>query len=376
MLPPAVTIGGSAVKTFSKCVQEISVKAGGYSRFTLEMVVADGYTEADLTRLFDTWLMKELIARKGAITWHGLVYEMTLLQNGYPTTLSMWEVYNRVNVFWRSPYADTFDTGWIDHLPSQLKYGVIEATNTPRGVFVGERAEAYAKGLLGNHAYPNREYGMFQGGASENGELLPGETKLTVVAVGWATHANRQYVYIPPPPDDPPPDYEPPEVNISAYVRQLITASPYLRIGNVVDTTATIVLEENNITNQYVPLWDHLVELAARASNEFHPWDVAAYADGRVFFGPVPIAPRFEWRDKPYLFSGNNPEWGALPGICRDRRSPIKGKQPDDWRESASDVWVDTIVCDMTKDQAELTYAPFDEDHISASIWGDFYYGG
>ena len=54
MIPPAVTVGGSSVKAFSKCIQEVSVKAGGYSRFTIEMTLDDGYTENELIQKFET----------------------------------------------------------------------------------------------------------------------------------------------------------------------------------------------------------------------------------------------------------------------------------------------------------------------------------
>lgn len=365
MREPGIFINGVQVKqAIQNYAQEISaMEGGGFFRCSFDIIGQ----KSKLSNMFEAWPLKKMKAVDKGTIFEGYVYEMTLQSGGLPLSINMMDVFNRVKVFYRTPYADTQEVAWLDHAASQSQYGILEKIVRPQGIWVNENAELYGWYLLAQNGWPRISVGAYS---------MSEDTKLSVVCVGAATHANRRYVDIPPPPDyDEDPDADRLIVNVTDRVKALVDWHPELQRGDIQSLDATMPLEESNPTARFIPFWDHIKQLGARAARNYIPIAPVIYEDNRVSFREANPTPIYRWRDKPTRMSGKPLDYSDRPGVLRLETQAVAPPYPDHWLLSANDSWQDTVIAQQADEEARLVGKSFDTGAIAAAILGDLYYG-
>lgn len=283
---------------------------------------------------FNAYLFAGLGVYDIGTLFEGLIAELVLTLDGRPLTIGIMEhFYNRVKVIFRVPESanissNLLETGWIENPASIQAFGIYEHVARPPMVMVYENAERYAQMLLSEHSIPRKRRGRNRAGVDDG---------LKFTAVGRCDLANRRYVAIPPAPDGvDPADVEP--ILVTDYARQIVGNNPWLRIGQVDRSTATIQVVEQDVGQRYVPTWTRLQELAEMASVDGHPFMVQAWEDGRVDFVRKDPEPIYFWENGYGELAA-----AARPGMATDKHAPTGQNQAGTWYRSPDDYWIGSV---------------------------------
>ncbi len=318
----------------TKYSQEVADQFGFY-RATLDM----SGTRDQLEAWFSAFLFAGVAVEDSGTMFEGRNAEMVLTLDGRPVTVSILDgkkFFNRVNVLYRPPQSANIDenlleTGWIENPDSIAAFGVFEQIIKPAPVMVNEGAVREARRQLSDFSYPRKVRGRYRSGVDDG---------LSLVVVGRYDLANRRFVTIPPAPDGiEPEDVDP--ILVTDYVRQIIDGNPWMRPGEIDDSTAMIQVVEQNLSNRYVPAWTRLQELAEMASTDGVPFMVQSWEDGRVDFVRKSA-------DPVYFYTADSSNYGDLPtnsrpGMARDTYESVSQSQAGTWYQSAADYWIETV---------------------------------
>ena len=295
---------------------------GGFWEATWEFRRDDkaGITAAYLREWFENYLYYRVEERAGnAVTWEGLVWDMTLTLNGYKERRSVGDVWNAI----KCQYVDTSnaaqDTGWSINQSSIDRYErrelILRLSNKESAdadarvaTVLTEAREAWARVIDINVAEPD---------------------SLRVTAVGDIYTANNRYV--------------------TAATGSTIADHITNIIGTDCDRLTAGQVATNSIAAQSFDMprrgWDALLELTQIGDASGNPYRLWVTPTGLIHYQQADNSPAFYWygRSRGLQIIGDVSPWAIQPGVIRNLTSRPSLPIPGSFLADSRDSWVQAV---------------------------------
>lgn len=248
----------------------------------------------------------------GRATWHGMIWDMTLYHRGRARTRSLDTLDNYVSATYIDSADEIHTTAPAINAPSVGQFGRFEELISMDN-YDATPAEARRDAFLARRGWPHV--------IPDAGALESGETRLDVVAAGYASTASNRFVSVANGSDD----------TLSNYLQAIITTDcEFLQIGSI-KTNSFAVKRLMDIPQR---AWDMIEELLALGDASQNLYQLTVDPGRYVRYEQLDTAtPRYYIRGNGiYTAPGGDVSadlWAIEPGLVRDMDYAVSRSEPD-----------------------------------------------